>query len=648
MARTYKRKTNRGSSSDVLERAAIEVLEKKESLRKVASAFGVDKMTLFRYCRRVKAVMYKDGCDTSTHGLPKVSSGYCKSRQVFSDEMESNLVKYLVDAAKMFFGLAPKEVRKLAYQYARSLSLTVPDNWSTNSSAGEDWFSGFMHRHQNDISVRTPEATSLSRASSFNQVNVNLFFDKLEDLYRRYSFGPQSVYNVDETGLTTVQNPCKVVAPKGVKQVGSITSAERGTLVTLCCAVNALGHAIPPMFIFPRVRYSERMVDGGPPGCIGASHPSGSMTKENVIIFLQHFVQHSKCSVQHPVLMLLDNHESHVSLSCIQYAKDNGIHMLSFPPHCSHKLQPLDRSVYFPLKKFFNTQGDAWCSSHPGRTMQILDIPSLCFTAFPLAMTPVNIQSGFRVTGIYPLNRNVFSADEFLPSSATDRPEPDCAASPVTVSSAHDTEQPQQVPIPLSSASEPHSAGSELVNVAEESNSATPSVTVCSPCISLAQHSPMPSTSDGFVCPTPVSVHDIRPLPKASPRKVEKRRKRGRTRILTDSPENAILEQEAAERCATKRKPSAARRVIDRDGHTDTVAAAQKVALKKKPAQSHSLNQKPSTERGMWRRKKELVPPRAESDRPPLPRQPTWLASYRKGGFDDYCNIFCVCALHFG
>ena len=75
---------------------------------------------------------------------------------------------------------------------------------------------------------------------------------------------------MDETGLTTVQNPGKIVACKGVKPVGAATSAKRGQLVTLCCAVNALGHAIPPMFmfIFPRVRYYERLVDGGPPGCI--------------------------------------------------------------------------------------------------------------------------------------------------------------------------------------------------------------------------------------------------------------------------------------------------------------------------------------------------------------------------------------------
>lgn len=52
----------------------------------------------------------------------------------------------------------------------------------------------------------------------------------------------------------------------GKKQVGSVTSAERGELVTVVCAVNAAGNAIPPMFIFPRMRYKDRFMVGAPAG----------------------------------------------------------------------------------------------------------------------------------------------------------------------------------------------------------------------------------------------------------------------------------------------------------------------------------------------------------------------------------------------
>jgi hypothetical protein len=39
----------------------------------------------------------------------------------------------------------------------------------------------------------------------------------------------------------------------------------------------------------------------------------------------------------------------------LDFCKKNGIVLLSFPPHCTHKLQPLDRAVFGPFKKMINT-----------------------------------------------------------------------------------------------------------------------------------------------------------------------------------------------------------------------------------------------------------------------------------------------------
>ena len=97
--------------------------------------------------------------------------------------------------------------------------------------------------------------------------------------------------------------------------------------------------------------------------------------------------------------------------------------MLSFPPHCSHKLQPLDRTVYGPFKKYYNSACGNWMFNHPGRTMTIHNIPGSVAHAFPKAMTPPNNQSGFRVAGLFPVNRYVFKDCEFMPADKTDRPE---------------------------------------------------------------------------------------------------------------------------------------------------------------------------------------------------------------------------------
>ena len=48
-----------------------------------------------------------------------------------------------------------------------------------------------------------------------------------------------------------VQRPNGVADEKGVKQVGAITSGERGKLVTVTVAVSASGKMIPPFFCFP-------------------------------------------------------------------------------------------------------------------------------------------------------------------------------------------------------------------------------------------------------------------------------------------------------------------------------------------------------------------------------------------------------------
>ncbi|GBM94752.1 hypothetical protein AVEN_66046-1 [Araneus ventricosus] len=101
--------------------------------------------------------------------------------------------------------------------------------------AGKDWMFGFMKRHNRTLSLRTPDATSISRAQAFNGQRVQGFFDVWTKTQTENKFGPESIFNLDESGITTVQNLPKVLAEKGTKQVGQITAAERGTLVTVVC-----------------------------------------------------------------------------------------------------------------------------------------------------------------------------------------------------------------------------------------------------------------------------------------------------------------------------------------------------------------------------------------------------------------------------
>jgi len=108
----------------------------------------------------------------------------------------------------------------------------------------------------------------------------------------------------------------------------------------------------------------------------------------------------------------MDNHSSHVNLSVIQFARENFIIIVTFPPHCSYKL-PLDVTVYGPFKTRYRIAMNEWMLSNPDKTVTIYQVGQFVKDAYLTAFSPQNITQGFLKTGIYPLNSHIFCEDEF-------------------------------------------------------------------------------------------------------------------------------------------------------------------------------------------------------------------------------------------
>ncbi|KAF2897536.1 hypothetical protein ILUMI_08639 [Ignelater luminosus] len=112
--------------------------------------------------------------------------------------------------------------------------------------AGKEWLTMFLKRNP-ELSIRKLKPTSFGRATSFNAQNVKVFFDKLAEVMDKYHFTASQIWNADETGVSTVLKPNKIVAAKGKRNVGAMTSGERGTNVTMVTAVSASGNTVPPI-----------------------------------------------------------------------------------------------------------------------------------------------------------------------------------------------------------------------------------------------------------------------------------------------------------------------------------------------------------------------------------------------------------------
>ena len=65
---------------------------------------------------------------------------------------------------------------------------------------------------------RKPESVSINRVFGVNKTSVNLYFDNLKTVLNKHNFKAHEIFNCDESGLTCVHKPGKVVAPKLLHQ----------------------------------------------------------------------------------------------------------------------------------------------------------------------------------------------------------------------------------------------------------------------------------------------------------------------------------------------------------------------------------------------------------------------------------------------
>lgn len=269
--------------------------------------------------------------------------------------------------------------------------------------------------------MRAPEPTSAARAMGFNQPVVLHFYDLLRQCYDKYKFSADRIFNVDESGLSNVaKRRAKIIAHKGRKQVGKLSSSERGQNVTVTICMSASGNFIPPLMIFPRVRMNPDFIDGAPPATLVVCHPSGWMQSHIFVQWLEHFIKQTNPTESNPVLLLLDGHATHVkNLDIIDLARKNNVIILCFPPHTTHRLQPLDVSFMGPLSTFYSQQLDYWLVNHPGRVVGLHQISKIFGEAYIKAANIRNACSGFKKTGIFPYDPEVFTEADFAAAETT-------------------------------------------------------------------------------------------------------------------------------------------------------------------------------------------------------------------------------------
>ncbi|XP_047125163.1 uncharacterized protein LOC124807368 [Hydra vulgaris] len=407
MVRNYKRKTNRGNWDESNMKLAIQAVKNKEmTLSKAANEYSVPKDSLNRRVNKSIKTM----SDDKPH--IKFLGSY---RKVLSDAQEKDLAQYIIKMELVFYGISINELQRVVYDYVVRNKINHPFN-TEKKLADRDFIVRFLKR-QPFLSIRKPEAVSINRVFGLNKAAVQRYFDNLEKLINENQFEANRI--CDESGFACVHKPLKVIAHKGNNQrvVSSVTSGERGQTTTVIQAFNCVGHYTikPPMIIFKRKRMLDSLIDDALPGTVGRCSKNGWVNTNLFMDFIRHFVIHGNCSTTNKCLLVLDGHKSHTkNLDFLNYASINGLHILSLPPHRSHKLQPLDRTLFKSLKSVYNLVCTTWMRKHPGRRITVDKLSGLLCQAYVKAATVENAISGFRVTGINPFNREILPESDYF------------------------------------------------------------------------------------------------------------------------------------------------------------------------------------------------------------------------------------------
>ena len=295
----------------------------------------------------------------------------------------------------------------MAFQVAEYKGVAHPFDHTTKM-AGRHWLAGFLARNRT-LLIREPEATSINRAVGFNKAQVDNFFEIWRSLLE--SFGPldgDRIWNMDESGLTVVHKPGRIVARKGQKQVGKVTSGEKGKTVTIICGMSASGRCLAPFIIYPRKKMNEHLLVGCPPGTVGVVTDSGWTDSKDFVQWLNNFIDAVKPTPAKKVVLFVDGHISHKSLEAVELARANGVELISLPPHTTHRLQPLDKCFFGPLKEYYRQACDYWMTSNTGKRITFYNIAALFGAAYTRACTIDKAVSGFSSCGLWPFNPAVF------------------------------------------------------------------------------------------------------------------------------------------------------------------------------------------------------------------------------------------------
>ena len=211
-------------------------------------------------------------------------------------------------------------------------------------------------------------------------------------MYTRHKYPDTHIWNCDESEVQAGRNGGgRVLAKKWIRSVHTVTPDEREWLSVLSC-INASGTSIPNFYIFEGRSFRRNFIIRCEEGVCMAMQKktwmTGTLFNEWINHFLPHVGQMYGISNENRHLLIMDGHNSHVTLDIAHTTRKVGLDLLTIPSHTSHATQPLEVSIFNLFKTAFRKYQDFWTHRNKGKGAAKEDLAQWVSLALKKAMTP--------------------------------------------------------------------------------------------------------------------------------------------------------------------------------------------------------------------------------------------------------------------
>jgi len=383
-----KREKHAYSEADI--QSAITALRAGEypSIRKCAEALHIPRPTLqHRLAGRISR--------STAHEM----------QHILTKPEEKTLVRWITHLTNTGFPASPALVIQMAEEIRHNryqISKTPP---SYTKPIGKSWLDRFRNRHPEIKGVWARQLEGV-RHKAMGIEAIKTWFEAVEELYLQHQYPPERIFNMDESGFAVGESQSSRVLVNVREQSSWKVVSGRQEWITAIECIGASGVAIPPLIIFKAKHTNTGWIPSTTPPRWRFSTSNSGWTSDSHAYEWLTTVFEPETRPDDPSLhrlLIMDGHGSHITANVIAHCMEHAIDLLILPPHTSHVLQPLDVSVFAPLKRALASETDAASRLDPGRVPRV-EWTQMYIRAREKAITTANIKSGWKATGLQPLS----------------------------------------------------------------------------------------------------------------------------------------------------------------------------------------------------------------------------------------------------